>query len=179
MDYYQKEPTNVVTWRVFDAAYNFVLGLFGFCTLFTNAWPLGLFPLGLVAYWELSPYLKAKRKDKILPLAEQGNVEAQFELGNIYAAGEAVTKDYVEALRWYKKAAEQGYPKAQDRVSAWYAGGHGTSMDNVEAYFWLSLAKKSGTIKTFLDSQRMEQYLTTDQIAAVNKRVSEWKPSTT
>jgi TPR repeat protein len=46
-------------------------------------------------------------------LAEQGDAEAQFNLGVMYANGEGVPKDDVEAVKWYRKSAEQGYALAQ------------------------------------------------------------------
>ena len=47
-----------------------------------------------------------------LPLAEQGDVNAQFNLGVIYEKGQGVKQDYFEAVNWYRKASEQGYAKA-------------------------------------------------------------------
>ena len=41
--------------------------------------------------------------------AEQGDAEAQNNMGFIYGTGNGVPKDYVEAVKWYRKAAEQGY----------------------------------------------------------------------
>ena len=40
--------------------------------------------------------------------AEQGDAGAQFALGFMYATGEGVLEDDVEAVRWYRLAAEQG-----------------------------------------------------------------------
>ena len=34
--------------------------------------------------------------------AEQGDADAQFNLGRMYAGGEGVAKDAVEAVRWYR-----------------------------------------------------------------------------
>jgi TPR repeat protein len=45
--------------------------------------------------------------------AEQGNAEAQFNLGFMYAHGQGVPQDYAEAVRWYSKAAEQGDAESQ------------------------------------------------------------------
>ena len=42
------------------------------------------------------------------PLADQGNADAQFNLGVIYE----VAQDYAEAVKWFRKAAEQGIPAA-------------------------------------------------------------------
>ncbi len=41
--------------------------------------------------------------------AEQGDAQAQFNLGVRYRLGEGVLKDAKEAARWVRKAAEQGH----------------------------------------------------------------------
>jgi TPR repeat protein/alpha-tubulin suppressor-like RCC1 family protein len=45
--------------------------------------------------------------------AEQGSVEAYYRLGVCYYHGEGVERDYVEALKWIRKASEQGHSDAQ------------------------------------------------------------------
>ena len=63
-----------------------------------------------------------KRKDYkeahrlLLPLAEQGDPEAQYQLGNMYANGEGVPQDYKEAVKWYRLSAEQGNASAQNNI---------------------------------------------------------------
>ena len=47
-------------------------------------------------------------------MARQGNVEAQFNLGNMYENGRGVQKDYTEAINWYQEAAEHGYTPAKE-----------------------------------------------------------------
>ncbi len=42
------------------------------------------------------------------PLAEQGNVLAQFNLGWMYANGRGVPQDYQTAVKWHTLAALQG-----------------------------------------------------------------------
>jgi uncharacterized protein len=46
------------------------------------------------------------------PLAEQGNADAQYNLGWMYSSGTGVPQDYTQAVEWYRKAAEQGHVKA-------------------------------------------------------------------
>ena len=41
--------------------------------------------------------------------AEQGDAEAQLNLGNGYYHGEGVPQDYAEAAKWNRLAAEQGH----------------------------------------------------------------------
>ena len=48
--------------------------------------------------------------------AEQGNANAQNNLGTMYADGQGVKKDDAEALRWWRKAADQGHAKAQEQL---------------------------------------------------------------
>ena len=45
-------------------------------------------------------------------LAEQGEADAQFDLGVMYAEGEGVRKDYVRAFARWNLAAAQGYEPA-------------------------------------------------------------------
>ncbi len=46
-------------------------------------------------------------------LAEQGDADAQFKLGYLYAKGLGVPVDAKEAERWFGKAAEQGHVGAE------------------------------------------------------------------
>jgi uncharacterized protein len=48
------------------------------------------------------------------PLADQGDANAQGNLGFMYDGGEGVPEDDVEAVKWYRLAADQGY--ADDTV---------------------------------------------------------------
>jgi TPR repeat protein len=50
------------------------------------------------------------------PLAESGDVVAQFNVGVSYANGFGVPKNELEALKWFRKAAERGYAIAQNRL---------------------------------------------------------------
>ena len=54
--------------------------------------------------------------------AEQGDADAQFNLGVMYAEGEGVARDDAEARRWYRKAAEQGHADAQHNLRVWGLG---------------------------------------------------------
>ena len=53
------------------------------------------------------------------PITDQGNAEAQINLGVLYANGWGVAQDYVEALKWYRKAADQDIPEALALSSEW------------------------------------------------------------
>ena len=46
-------------------------------------------------------------------LAEQGDADAQYNLGDMYARGDGVPEDDAEAVKWLRLAAEQGHADAQ------------------------------------------------------------------
>ena len=76
--------------------------------------------------------------------AEQGDVDAQFNLGVMYAEGYGVPQDYVEAGTWYRLAAGQGDAKAQFNLGVMYAEGYGVPQDAAEAVAWYRLAAERG-----------------------------------
>ena len=53
-------------------------------------------------------------------------------------------QDYVEALKWYRKAAEQGYAKAQYNLGLMYDNGDGVAEDHAEAFKWFRKAAEQG-----------------------------------
>ncbi|MDO5464405.1 MAG: ankyrin repeat domain-containing protein, partial [Akkermansia sp.] len=76
--------------------------------------------------------------------AEQGQADAQNNLGVCYESGRGVTKDYQEAVRWYRKAAEQGQADAQNNLGGCYANGRGVTQDYNEAVRWYRKAAEQG-----------------------------------
>ena len=65
--------------------------------------------------------------------AEQGDVDAQFDLGYMYANGEGVSENGTEAVRWYRMAAEQGDAAAQHNLGLMYDTGEGIPKNPAEA----------------------------------------------
>jgi len=45
-------------------------------------------------------------------LAEQGNPEAQYKVGEMYETGQGAAKNIQKALTWFEKAAKQGHKKS-------------------------------------------------------------------
>ena len=78
------------------------------------------------------------------PLAEQGDVEAQYNLGQMYAEGQGVPQDYKAAVNWYTLAAEQGAAKAQFNLGFMYRKGQGVPQDYKAAVQWYRLAAEQG-----------------------------------
>ena len=84
--------------------------------------------------------------DALRRAAEQGDVDAQFQLGVAYDLGRGLPENDPEAARWYRLAAERGHPEAQYQVGFIYASGHGAPPDNGEAIRWYRLAAEQGYV---------------------------------
>jgi TPR repeat protein len=49
-------------------------------------------------------------------LAEQGNPEAQYKVGEMYEMGKGATKDLKKAEEWFEKSAKQGHKKSTYKI---------------------------------------------------------------
>ena len=76
--------------------------------------------------------------------AEQGDANAQFNLGGTYWGGEGGDEDWREAVKWYRKAAEQGHAQAQFNLSNAYSLGLGVDPDSYKAVRWVRKAAEQG-----------------------------------
>ena len=79
--------------------------------------------------------------------AEKGDAKAQFCLGAMYFFGGSVQRDYMEAVKWWRKAAEKGDAKAQSCLGNMYRGGLGVPEDDAEAVKWWRKAAEKGDAK--------------------------------
>lgn len=73
--------------------------------------------------------------------AEQGNYEAQTELGNLFVQSAI---NYAEAVKWYKCAAENGFCEAQYRLGNCYYSGICVAKNYSEAIKWYRKAAEQG-----------------------------------
>ena len=86
--------------------------------------------------------------------AQAGVASAQFKLANAYFAGVGVTRDPMQAQRWYLRAAQQGLPEAEHALGLMLTGGAvGATPEPIEGYKWLLLAERAG----YPDSQAVRE----------------------
>ncbi len=78
--------------------------------------------------------------------AEQGDMEAQFNLGRMYCQGEGTEVNYEKALYWWEKAAEQGDVRAQFNVGLIFSRGLGTEVNYEKALYWFEKAAEQGDV---------------------------------
>lgn len=86
----------------------------------------------------------AKAAELWRPLAENGDAEAQYSLGTLYAEGKGVEQNDATAFLWFQRAANQGVAAAQYNVGASYATGAGIGKSDVDAARWFRRAADQG-----------------------------------
>jgi uncharacterized protein len=62
----------------------------------------------------------------------------------MYWLGQGVSRNYAEALKWYRLAADQGAAKAQYALGFMYQFGDGVPRNYAEALKWFRLAADQG-----------------------------------
>ena len=85
--------------------------------------------------------------EKLKKQAEQGNAEAQFQLGRYYdnLDEKSGQEDSAKAVKWYRKAAEQGHAEAQCALAECYLYGKGVPPYGPEALKWFKKAAAGGS----------------------------------
>ena len=101
----------------------------------------------------------------------------------MYANGHGVPQNYVEALKWFRKAAEQGDAAAQFNLGFMYRMGQGVSQNHVLAHMWFNLAasrfpssKNENRDSAIKARDASASNMTPAQIAKAQKLAREWKP---
>ena len=82
--------------------------------------------------------------EPLLLLAEQGDQDAQYAYGMVFAMGRGVIEDAARGASWLLRAAEQGHTQAQLNLARLYAQGRGVPKDEVLAAAWFRRAAESG-----------------------------------
>jgi TPR repeat protein len=115
---------------------------------------------------------------ELKPLAEQGNAEAQFNLGSLYYQGRGVPQDYSEAVKWIRKAAEQGHVFAQVTLGSIHAEGAQGKIqkDYPQALMWFIFASAQGDMEAMELRDTMANRMTPAEIAETQRLAREFKP---
>lgn len=81
---------------------------------------------------------------KVKTAAEKGDPKAQCTLAFMYASGNGVTENDVEAFKWNLRAAEGGNGQAQQIAGIRYQQGFGVAKDLKAAAYWYEKASEQG-----------------------------------
>ena len=115
-------------------------------SLYTKAAELGL---NAAKYNAGSLYLNNKDYNNafkwLKAAAEDGNNAAALsDLGYMYEMGFGVNKNYIEAVKYYRKAAAKGYAVAMFNLGEAYSSGTGVTKDKAQAEEWYKKAAAGG-----------------------------------
>jgi len=109
----------------------------------------------------------------IRELAEQGDADAQNNLGNMYDQGDGVTRDYKEAAKWFRMAAEQGNALAQYHLGILYANGEGVTKGYIQAHMWFTLSCSGGNEDAGKNCDKLAEKLAPFQIKEAKRLAKE------
>jgi TPR repeat protein len=108
--------------------------------------------------------------------ADQGDAEAQSNLGMLYARGQGVPQDDAEAAKWWRMAADRGDVYQQFNLGVMYENGQGVPKDYVQAHKWFELAAVQGDSEARKRMDLVAEKMTPAQIAEAIRLAREWKP---
>ena len=112
-----------------------------------EAWQKGKLSEALERAWGQSENARSDEHDFNMSYrvaAEEGDADAQFNLGLRYELGQEVPQDYAQAAGWYHKAAVQGCADAQHNLGLLYCKGRGVSQDYLQGGSWYRKAADQG-----------------------------------
>jgi hypothetical protein len=117
---------------------------------------------------------QAKSLAGLRTLADQGDPEAQYQLGVRYDEGESVPKDDAQAVQWFERAADQGQVDAQAHLGAYYWAGRGVPEDLSKAYMWSMIALAGGDDNSKSRLEGLASQMTRAQVSAARQQAEEW-----
>ena len=113
------------------------------------------------------------------PLAEAGNMTAQFNLAVLHDNSESALFDSAAAAAWYKRAAAQGFGAAQYNLALAYRLGRGVPREISQTLYWLLVASHAEDAE-FRDlaseaAGKLGRLLTPEQRLAAVRRAEQWQ----
>lgn len=104
--------------------------------------------------------------------AEQGDDDAQTNLGIMYVSGRGVPQNHAAAVRWYRAAAVQGNARAQNNLAIQYGIGLGVPKNLVNAHMWANLAAAQGNSLAAETREQIAREMSPAQLAQAQRRAS-------
>lgn len=116
------------------------------------------------------------------PLAEDGHVLAQHQLGNLYRGGLGVPRDPARSSRWMERAAEQGHAPSQFVLGYMYNEGLGVERDPERAFKWYRLAASGldsvpRRVEARRNAERLAEEIGAQRRQAVMQELRGFEPS--
>lgn len=83
--------------------------------------------------------------------ANNGNVDAEYCLAVAYHEGKDVSRDRIEAVKWYLRAGQKGHLEAQYWLCILYREGIGVEANALESLYWCQRAAKKNHPKALYE----------------------------
>jgi TPR repeat protein len=105
--------------------------------------------------------------------AEEGDIEAQYEMGWRHAIGMDVELDDEIAVEWLQTAAAAGHSLAQNNLGARFYSGDGVGRDIKQAYRWFFKAASQGDRKASKNLDAITGQLTEEDLKVLRSEMGE------
>ena len=105
--------------------------------------------------------------------AEEGDIEAQYEMSARHAIGRDVELDDDVAVEWLQKAAAAGHSLAQNNLGARYYSGDGVDQNLKQAYRCFFKAANQGDRKAGKNLDSITRQLTEEDLEALRAEMGE------
>lgn len=102
----------------------------------------------------------------LIPLAAQGNAEAQYQLASLYRSGRGVEQDLDAYLEMLTASANGGYARAQYQLGLAYEAGSLVPVDLDQARRWLSSAAEQDIQEAASRLEKLNTAVKEPQVAA-------------
>ena len=122
--------------------------------------------------WAAGDYHGAAKLLK--PRADEGNPEAQFNLGLYYFQGLGGDRNYAEAAKLFRGAAEQGHVMAANNLGAMNMDGRGIPRNLSEAWFWFAIVAHRGDQAGGVLRDLAASQMTRLQVEQARERFEAW-----
>ena len=96
-----------------------------------------------------------------LPLANNGDLDAQNFLGIQHYLGLGVERNLGLAKKWFEKASVAGLADAQHNLGVMYENGEHVEQDLISASMWFYVATKNGNVNA---KKRIQRLLNDDKV---------------
>ncbi|MDH5553195.1 MAG: sel1 repeat family protein [Nitrosomonas sp.] len=93
---------------------------------------------------EISADQRTFRTQLYYKRAQNGDTDAQYQLGLAYLNGDDTIQDFEEAAKWFELAAESNHALAQYQLGLIYKTGLGKKPDLEKSYMWLNISAAAG-----------------------------------
>jgi hypothetical protein len=117
---------------------------------------------------------RTKSLPELRKLADQGDAEAQWQMGVRFHNAEGVPHDDAQAMQWFQRAAEQGHVTAQSALGAYYFAARGVPKDLSKAYFWSVIAMAQGDEISKGRLELLASQMTHAEVYAAHQQAEAW-----